>query len=105
MIRRPPRSTLFPYTTLFRSVSQESYAEVEIRLADADRVDGNIRRKQQLECFLVAVRVVLGVLSVRNQKNNFAPLARAVAQLFRRGVYGVVDVFEVGVPHRNGRAL
>jgi len=25
MIRRPPRSTLFPYTTLFRSVSQISY--------------------------------------------------------------------------------
>src|SRR3712207_7445843 len=24
MIRRPPRSTLFPYTTLFRSVGQES---------------------------------------------------------------------------------
>src|SRR5574337_2161799 len=24
MIRRPPRSTLFPYTTLFRSGSQES---------------------------------------------------------------------------------
>src|SRR2546426_2348105 len=23
MIRRPPRSTLFPYTTLFRSVNQE----------------------------------------------------------------------------------
>ena len=24
MIRRPPRSTLFPYTTLFRSTSKES---------------------------------------------------------------------------------
>src|SRR2546430_11528554 len=24
MIRRPPRSTLFPYTTLFRSVSQDA---------------------------------------------------------------------------------
>src|SRR2546422_7039430 len=24
MIRRPPRSTLFPYTTLFRSVDQEA---------------------------------------------------------------------------------
>src|SRR5260370_35675469 len=26
MIRRPPRSTLFPYTTLFRSVSLSSHA-------------------------------------------------------------------------------
>src|SRR5260370_4635326 len=25
MIRRPPRSTLFPYTTLFRSVEHERY--------------------------------------------------------------------------------
>src|SRR3712207_8243169 len=31
MMRRPPRSTLFPYTTLFRSV------EVGVRLADALR--------------------------------------------------------------------
>src|SRR5438067_10283275 len=26
MIRRPPRSTLFPYTTLFRSYAQQAYA-------------------------------------------------------------------------------
>src|SRR3989304_10377769 len=26
MIRRPPRSTLFPYTTLFRSPAQATYA-------------------------------------------------------------------------------
>src|SRR3712207_7512834 len=26
MIRRPPRSTLFPYTTLFRSLTQENLA-------------------------------------------------------------------------------
>ena len=28
MLRRPPRSTLFPYTTLFRSIVDECYAEV-----------------------------------------------------------------------------
>src|SRR2546426_4290077 len=27
MIRRPPRSTLFPYTTLFRSMGQDSSAD------------------------------------------------------------------------------
>src|ERR1043165_6789607 len=31
MIRRPPRSTLFPYTTLFRAV-----AEIDLHLAGAD---------------------------------------------------------------------
>src|SRR3712207_8561559 len=34
MIRRPPRSTLFPYTTLFRSHAVRS---VPVRLPDADR--------------------------------------------------------------------
>ena len=30
MIRRPPRSTLFPYTTLFRSVSQSTERSTDI---------------------------------------------------------------------------
>src|SRR5438093_8441593 len=30
MIRRPPRSTLFPYTTLFRSVAAERERQLEI---------------------------------------------------------------------------
>src|SRR3989454_12549797 len=30
MIRRPPRSTLFPYTTLFRSVTTNGAADFEI---------------------------------------------------------------------------
>src|SRR3712207_6939315 len=30
MIRRPPRSTLFPYTTLFRSVSQEKVDQMVV---------------------------------------------------------------------------
>src|SRR3712207_8756585 len=42
MIRRPPRSTLFPYTTLFRSVHAGHVGEVEVhgRDGDAPRVDG-----------------------------------------------------------------
>src|SRR3712207_8345489 len=56
MIRRPPRSTLFPYTTLFRSddgrrgeaqvagegVEREGTAHVV--LADGSRQDGVVRR-------------------------------------------------------------
>src|SRR2546427_3906594 len=43
MIRRPPRSTLFPYTTLFRSVQRCS---AELFAADADRpiAEGGIRK-------------------------------------------------------------
>src|ERR1035438_8710570 len=34
MIRRPPRSTLFPYTTLFRSQNAGVHARLPRRLAD-----------------------------------------------------------------------
>src|SRR5260370_9781661 len=39
MIRRPPRSTLFPYTTLFRSVSQarQQTVSADIDLKTAER--------------------------------------------------------------------
>src|SRR2546430_7726964 len=36
MIRRPPRSTLFPYTTLFRSEQQPALVELDRRAAIAD---------------------------------------------------------------------
>src|SRR2546430_5468859 len=36
MIRRPPRSTLFPYTTLFRSGRANGCGHVQQSLADLD---------------------------------------------------------------------
>src|SRR2546430_7065379 len=45
MIRRPPRSTLFPYTTLFRSRDEDPDAALAqpaddlLDVADRDRVD------------------------------------------------------------------
>src|SRR2546429_7137056 len=40
MIRRPPRSTLFPYTTLFRSVINRMLTDEELRMRFAlDRFD------------------------------------------------------------------
>src|SRR2546421_8580548 len=39
MIRRPPRSTLFPYTTLFRSREGREQAEIDVAGLDAGRVD------------------------------------------------------------------
>src|SRR3712207_8490949 len=35
MIRRPPRSTLFPYTTLFRSLPDETLADLKLALTEA----------------------------------------------------------------------
>src|SRR3989475_4149397 len=37
MIRRPPRSTLFPYTTLFRSHVDQLAALLEVRIPRAGR--------------------------------------------------------------------
>src|SRR2546428_9647462 len=42
MIRRPPRSTLFPYTTLFRSLRDElEKGECLVDVLAADEVDNN----------------------------------------------------------------
>src|SRR2546430_15122526 len=40
MIRRPPRSTLFPYTTLFRSRAVVQHEELPAHLAVEPRHDG-----------------------------------------------------------------
>src|SRR2546430_13030700 len=43
MIRRPPRSTLFPYTTLFRSLKAEFFNNVILQGASVlERVDPQI---------------------------------------------------------------
>src|SRR3712207_8527701 len=42
MIRRPPRSTLFPYTTLFRSEVDEAPVQPELvrRIAEGEDLEG-----------------------------------------------------------------
>src|SRR5690242_21555537 len=56
MIRRPPRSTLFPYTTLFRSLSLASRGE--LTMTEAKIVGGSEADRRKLlelhEQYLVA---------------------------------------------------
>src|SRR3712207_7515090 len=47
MIRRPPRSTLFPYTTLFRSINFED-VERGLILQAMERTDYNITKAAKL---------------------------------------------------------
>src|SRR5262245_63683315 len=42
MIRRPPRSTLFPYTTLFRSFNRSETAAFLAQVADALSPDDHL---------------------------------------------------------------
>src|SRR5258708_10588348 len=44
MIRRPPRSTLFPYTTLFRSILEAAMEEFIARGFAATRIDDVAKR-------------------------------------------------------------
>src|SRR3712207_9544525 len=51
MIRRPPRSTLFPYTTLFRSVRAPAILDVPAVPAEAEHgVLARDRRRVEDEC-------------------------------------------------------
>src|SRR4051794_41567781 len=58
MIRRPPRSTLFPYTTLFRSEKEKVYAIQEIKESiialerDVTKMHQNLKRISQEICYL-----------------------------------------------------
>src|SRR5260221_8693076 len=46
MIRRPPRSTLFPYTTLFRSHLNPSQYEPSVKFASALTREVNVKQMQ-----------------------------------------------------------
>src|SRR3712207_8537571 len=61
MIRRPPRSTLFPYTTLFRSPREPHGAVSGARaLGLAEELDVDLRREDALHTAHVAAAVRSG---------------------------------------------
>src|SRR5258707_7578404 len=67
MIRRPPRSTLFPYTTLFRSVDDV------VRLLEVDSLREDIGREQQVVAILggrVAVLVLRSAGPGRSEEHT-----------------------------------
>src|SRR5258707_9953888 len=59
MIRRPPRSTLFPYTTLFRSQAGAGAAESRLRAVAGARPEDRLpRQRHPLQLALVLDDVV-----------------------------------------------
>src|SRR5258708_31927141 len=61
MIRRPPRSTLFPYTTLFRSNFVSGLillVERSIKLDDVLEIDGHFARVMKLGIRATRVRTL-----------------------------------------------
>src|SRR5256885_6850561 len=62
MIRRPPRSTLFPYTTLFRSLGESLSLPLFEELLVAGHTDPDVDRCEVTRA-LVAVRKLTGRLA------------------------------------------
>src|SRR3712207_7418286 len=76
MIRRPPRSTLFPYTTLFRSldvVQNHEFALARRRGAWAMVENASVKRAKE------ALRQANGELEARVERRT-ADLRRALAE-------------------------
>src|SRR5256885_5705278 len=83
MIRRPPRSTLFPYTTLFRSLTftqayqtwSKEAQTLEDRLIEAARGEDDLRSEEhtselQSPCNLVC-RLLLEKKKKKKNKYNY----------------------------------
>src|SRR4051812_49957815 len=75
MIRRPPRSTLFPYTTLFRSCSQRAEADAGCDRGPqrpSPRLDQN-RSEEHTSELQSHVNLVCRLLLEKKKKNSKVP--------------------------------
>src|SRR2546430_9724178 len=87
MIRRPPRSTLFPYTTLFRSQlrqdtrnAAEREAQVIVREAEAEAkrlVDEAKKDRKSTRLNSSHSQISYAVFCLKKKKKKRAPLQRA----------------------------
>src|SRR2546425_7779385 len=88
MIRRPPRSTLFPYTTLFRSLILAGLVALKMSAAawiatrlDRSRLLGERALVLGAACWLVAVLALYGVLRSEEHTSELQSLAYLVCRL------------------------
>src|SRR3712207_8556981 len=70
MIRRPPRSTLFPYTTLFRSAGPEELPEARQILRRRDDQDVPDVRQHQRRERVVDHRLVVDRQQLRSEEHT-----------------------------------
>src|SRR5438034_7477812 len=67
MIRRPPRSTLFPYTTLFRSRRRSRYGEDRLRRCDAAFPQSEDRKSTRLNSSHTVISYAVFCLKKKNK--------------------------------------
>src|SRR5256885_2683675 len=78
MIRRPPRSTLFPYTTLFRSTAS-IWAEAGVRGSQRARNTTSIRRDLQRLYLARLLRMVARATDRKSTRLNSSHLVISYA--------------------------
>src|SRR2546422_10395335 len=86
MIRRPPRSTLFPYTTLFRSrrTRGEEYVSSQ-ELAASVRTNPVVVRR------IIRALARAGVVATKEGKGGGARLARSPRRIALLQIYRAVE--------------
>src|SRR5688572_5930132 len=96
MIRRPPRSTLFPYTTLFRSAGARIPSGARLTVGLVDREQKNERRA---DAFL-ALHADLPAMGVHDILDDFRaePGAAGLAADRARGEKTVANVRRHSAP-------
>src|SRR5256885_9915896 len=72
MIRRPPRSTLFPYTTLFRSMSRHPVGiEADVRGGDPEHLDDVDRKSTRLNSSHLVISYAVFCLKKKKQLQSY----------------------------------
>src|SRR2546425_789338 len=88
MIRRPPRSTLFPYTTLFRSPPEHARQERRQRV-------GGLTELGEHQRLLLLGGDRLGDLAQPGQLATSRLVPRAVAEPLRRVIADLLEAHEI----------
>src|SRR2546428_13611389 len=86
MIRRPPRSTLFPYTTLFRSLDPPAHLHGANRIGDHGLVHVREPRQVRRRPAGTALGHALRLQGASGLKNDFVNLGHRVDRILRRFV-------------------
>src|SRR5258708_13286637 len=76
MIRRPPRSTLFPYTTLFRSLEAGQTAGIDLILVVPRRITAAVPRSEEHTSELQSPDHLVCRLLLEKKKKNYAITAQ-----------------------------
>src|SRR5438874_7714743 len=100
MLRRPPRSTLFPYTTLFRSLVIPG---VGFRIRDIRVLPGVIRDEPDLAvlgCWVLVREIVAGDRKSTRLNSSHVEISYAVFCLKKKKETGPREACDIQHTHR-----